>query len=68
MPAAGSSRVPRLAPWSLGIVATIGANLAHRVGHGPVGALVSAWAALALVGSGELLMLLIRTGHGVRGS
>lgn len=29
--------------------------------HGPVGALVSAWPALALVGSFELLMLLIRT-------
>ena len=50
--------VPRLAAWSLGtgIVATVGANLAHGVGHGPVGALVSAWPALALVGSFELLM------------
>ena len=36
--------VPRLAAWSLGpgIVATVGGNLAHGVGHGPVGALVSA--------------------------
>jgi hypothetical protein len=60
--------VPRLAAWSLGfgIVATVGANLAHGVGHGPVGALVSAWPALALVGSFELLMMLIRTGHGTR--
>ena len=60
--------VPRLAAWSLGagIVATVGANLAHGVGHGPVGALVSAWPALALVGSFELLMMLIRTGHGAR--
>ena len=58
-------RVPRLAAWSLGagIVATVGANLAHGLGHGPVGALVSAWPALALVGSFELLMLLIRTQH-----
>ncbi len=57
--------VPRLAAWSLGtgICATIGANLAHGVGHGPVGALVSAWPALALVGSFELLMMLIRTGR-----
>jgi hypothetical protein len=57
--------VPRLALWSLaaGIVATIGANLAHGLGHGPVGALVSAWPALALVGSFELLMLLIRKNH-----
>ena len=60
--------VPRLAAWSLGtgICATVGANLAHGVGHGPVGALVSAWPALALVGSFELLMMLIRTGHGPR--
>jgi hypothetical protein len=60
--------VPRLAAWSLGagICATVGANLAHGVGHGPVGALISAWPALALVGSFELLMMLIRTGHGSR--
>jgi Protein of unknown function (DUF2637) len=58
-------RVPRLASWSLavGIVATVGANLAHGVVHGPVGALVSAWPAVALAGSFELLMMLIRTGH-----
>ena len=63
-----SQPVPRLAAWSLGagIVATVGANLAHGVGHGPVGALVSAWPALALVGSFELLMMLIRTGRGAR--
>jgi Protein of unknown function (DUF2637) len=63
-----SQRVPRLAAWSLGagIVTTVGANLAHGVGHGPVGALVSAWPALALVGSFELLMTLIRTGRGAR--
>jgi hypothetical protein len=60
-----SQRVPRLASWSLalGIVATVGANLAHGVAHGPVGALVSAWPALALAGSFELLMMLIKTGH-----
>jgi hypothetical protein len=57
--------VPRLALWSLaaGIVATVGANLAHGLGHGPVGALVSAWPAVALIGSFELLMLLIRKHH-----
>ena len=38
---------------------TIGANLAHGLGHGPIGALVSAWPALALAGSFELLMTLI---------
>jgi hypothetical protein len=55
--------VPRLAAWSLGvgIVATIGANVAHGLGHGLIGALVSAWPALALVGAYELLMVVIRT-------
>jgi peptidoglycan/LPS O-acetylase OafA/YrhL len=45
-----NERVPPLAAWSLGvgIVAT-------------VGALVSAWPTLALVGSFELLMVLIRS-------
>ncbi len=59
--------VPALARWCLsaGIVATIGANLAHGLGHGPIGALVSAWPALALAGSFELLMTLIRTGRPV---
>jgi len=54
--------VPPLARWCLGagIAATIGANLAHGLGHGPIGALVSAWPALALAGSFELLMTLIR--------
>jgi hypothetical protein len=62
-----NQRVPRLALWSLaaGIVATVGANLAHGLGHGPVGALVSAWPALALVGSFELLMLLVRNARSV---
>ncbi|WP_395110284.1 DUF2637 domain-containing protein [Actinomadura sp. SCN-SB] len=55
--------VPPLAKWSLGvgIVATIGANVAHGLNHGPIGALVSAWPALALVGSFELLMTLTRS-------
>ena len=54
--------VPALARWCLGagILAAIGANLAHGLGHGPIGALVSAWPALALTGSFELLMTLIR--------
>lgn len=55
--------VPALAKWSLGvgIAATIGANVAHGLNHGAVGALVSAWPALALVGSFELLMTLTRS-------
>ena len=61
-----SRPVPPLAHWCLGagIAATIGANLAHGLGHGPVGALISAWPALALAGSFELLMTLVRTGRG----
>ncbi|MEU5990786.1 DUF2637 domain-containing protein [Spirillospora sp. NPDC047418] len=53
---------PPLAKWSLavGIVATVGANVAHGASHGPIGAVVSAWPALALVGSFELLMTLTR--------
>jgi hypothetical protein len=55
--------VPPLARWCLGIgiLATVGANLAHGLGHGPIGALVSAWPAVALAGSFELLMTLIRS-------
>jgi hypothetical protein len=54
---------PPLAKWSLavGIVATVGANVAHGASHGPIGAIVSAWPALALVGSFELLMTLTRS-------
>jgi hypothetical protein len=53
--------VPSLARWllGLGIAATLAANVAHGLGHGPVGALVSAWPAVALVGSYELLMIII---------
>ncbi|MGW5416676.1 DUF2637 domain-containing protein [Actinomadura geliboluensis] len=53
---------PPLAKWSLavGIVATVGANVAHGASHGPIVAVVSAWPALALVGSFELLMTLTR--------
>jgi hypothetical protein len=57
-----SRPAPALARWSLaaGIVATVGANVAHGAAHGVIGALVSAWPALALVGSFELSMTLIR--------
>ena len=54
--------VPALARWllGLGIAATLAANVAHGLGHGPVGAAVAAWPAVALVGSYELLMIVIR--------
>jgi hypothetical protein len=55
--------VPALARWllGLGIAATLAANVAHGLGHGPTGAAVSAWPAVALVGSYEFLMLVIRS-------
>jgi Protein of unknown function (DUF2637) len=55
-------QVPTLARWllGLGIVATLAANVAHGLGHGIIGAAVAAWPAVALVGSYELLMMIIR--------
>jgi len=56
------ARVPALARWllGLGIVATLAANVAHGLGHGLIGAAIGAWPAVALVGSYELLMVIIR--------
>src|SRR5580698_7827894 len=55
-------RVPALARWllGLGIIATLAANVAHGLGHGLIGAAISAWPAVALVGSYELLMMVMR--------
>jgi hypothetical protein len=55
--------VPALARWLLGpgIAATLAANVAHGLGHGLIGAAVAAWPAVALVGSYELLMMVIRS-------
>jgi len=56
------ARVPALARWLLGvgIVATLAANVAHGLGHGLIGAAVAAWPAVALVGSYELPMMIVR--------
>jgi hypothetical protein len=56
-------RVPALARCllGLGIVATLAANVAHGMGHGLISAAVGAWPAVALVGSYELLMMIIRS-------
>src|SRR5258708_10557082 len=53
---------PPLARWLLaaGIGATLAANVAAGAAYGLLGAVVAAWPALALVGSYELLMLIIR--------
>ena len=55
--------IPVLARWllGLGIAATLAANVAHGLGHGLIGAAVAAWPAVALVGSYELLMMVIRS-------
>lgn len=59
-----SAQPPRLARWLLGagIGATLAANIAAGLHFGLVGAVVAAWPAAALVGSYELLMLIIRSG------
>jgi Protein of unknown function (DUF2637) len=53
--------VPALARWllGLGIIATLAANVSHGLGHGTIRAVVAAWPAIALVGSYELLMMII---------
>lgn len=57
------ARAPSLARWLLaaGIGATLAANVTAGLHFGAVGAVVAAWPALALVGSYELLMLIIRS-------
>ena len=57
------AQVSALARWllGLGITATLAANVAHGLGHGLMGASVAAWPAVALVGSYELLMMVIRS-------
>ena len=53
---------PRLAYGLLGvgIAATVAALVLDGVGHGPLSAVIAAWPAAALVGSYEMLMLLVR--------
>jgi hypothetical protein len=53
---------PVIARWLLaaGIGATLFANVLAGLSWGPLGAAVAAWPALALVGSYELLMALVR--------
>ena len=48
------------AALGLGVAATLAANVAAGLAYGPVGAVVAAWPAPALVISYELLMLVIR--------
>ena len=52
----------RLMLW-LGIGATIGANLAYGAGYGLLGALISAWPAVAFIGAVEIVCAAARAGH-----
>ena len=62
--------VPALARWLLGvgIAATLAANVVHGLGRGPSGAVVAAWPAVALVGSYEPLMVIIRSARAPAGT
>jgi hypothetical protein len=55
-------KAPALARWMLaaGIVVTLLMNILAGIAHGALGAAVGAWPAAALVGSYELLMVIIR--------
>ncbi len=50
----------------LGIAATIGANIAYGAGYGLLGALISAWPAVAFIGAVEIAMQLVRRSRGPR--
>ncbi len=55
----GAPRLARFMLW-LGIGATIGANIAYGAGCGLLGALISAWPAVAFIGSVEIAMQQVR--------
>jgi hypothetical protein len=59
---------PRLARFMLwlGIGATVGANIAFGAGYGLLGALISAWPAVAFIGSVEIAMQQVRRARGPR--
>jgi Protein of unknown function (DUF2637) len=58
-------RLARLMLW-LGISATIGANIAYGARYGLVGAVISAWPAVAFIGSVEIAMQQVRRARGPR--
>jgi hypothetical protein len=55
----------RVMLW-LGIAATVGANIAYGTRFGLLGALISAWPAVAFIGSVELVMELVRRARAPR--
>jgi hypothetical protein len=60
--------VPALARFMLwlGIGATVGANIAFGAGYGLLGALISAWPAVAFIGAVEIAMQQVRRARGPR--
>ena len=60
--------VPRLARFMLwlGIAATIGANIAYGAGYGLLGALISAWPAVAFIGTVEIATQQVRRARAPR--
>jgi hypothetical protein len=56
-------RLARVMLW-LGIGATIGANIAYGAGYGLLGALISAWPAVAFIGSVEIAVQQVRRARG----
>lgn len=54
-------KAPVLARWmlALGVAATVAANVAYGLSYGPVGALFSAWPAVAFIGAAEMLFQMI---------
>ncbi len=61
---------PRLARFMLwlGIGATAGANVAFGAGYGLLGALISAWPAVAFIGAVEIATQQVRRARGPRGA
>ncbi len=59
----GAPALARLMLW-LGIGATVGANIAYGAGFGLLGALISAWPAVAFIGAVEMVMQLVRRARG----
>jgi hypothetical protein len=50
----------------LGIAATVGANVAYGARFGLLGAVISAWPAVAFIGAVEMVMQLVRRSRGPR--
>lgn len=49
---------------ALGVAATVAANVAYEIAYGALGAVISAWPAVAFVGTAEMAMVLVRRGRG----